>query len=102
MDDESDDEHGAINHSRRIESPIHPIQNYASKHKVLGLAYKPGDTIKGKHIMVLIGNGQSVHGLVTEDTGSVITLQRQDENGRIVIEKFQIAISARSKFIRFV
>lgn len=90
------------NHSHYIESPAQPIQKSTSKPQTVGRAYKPGDTIKGKQILVLIGNGKSVRGMVTEDMGGFITLQRKDESGKTVTEKFQIAISARSKFIRFI
>lgn len=91
-----------VNHSNYIESSIQTVQSRTYKHQMVGRGYKPGDTIKGKHIMVLIGNGKSVQGLVTEDTGGVITLKRKDESGKTVTEKFQIAISARTKFIRFI
>lgn len=90
------------NHSHYIESPAQPIQKSTSKPQTVGRTYKPGDTIKGKQILVLIGNGKSVRGMVTEDMGGFITLQRKDESGKTVTEKFQIAISARSKFIRFI
>lgn len=90
-----------VNHSHHHESSVQSAQYSTPKTQTVGRAYKPGDTIKGKQIMVLLGNGQNVRGLVTEDVGGVITLQRKDKNGITVTEKFQIAISARSKFIRF-
>ena len=91
-----------VNHSRYIESSIPAVQNNISKNQTVGQAYKRGDTIKGKQIIILLGNGKGVQGLVTEDTGGFITLQRKDESGKSVTEKFQIAISARSKFIRLI
>ena len=90
-----------VNHSHHHESSVQSAQYSTPKNQTVGRAYKPGDTIKGKQIMVLLGNGQNVRGLVTEDVGGVITLQRKDKNGITITEKFQIAISARSKFIRF-
>lgn len=78
------------------------VQNNASKNQTVGRAYKPGDTIRGKQIVVLIGDGKSVQGLVTKDTGGFITLQRKDKSGKTITEKFQIAISARPRFIRFI
>ncbi len=91
-----------VNHSHYIESSTTSVRNNTSNQQTVGRAYKPGDNIKGKQIMILIGNGQSVQGLVTEDTGSLITLQRKEESGKTVTEKFQIAIFARSKIIRII
>lgn len=89
-----------IDHSKHIETQIQPSQNSASKHPTAGRAYKPGETIKGKQIMIIYGNGKSKTGLVTEDRGGVITLQRTDEKGKFLIVK--IPILARSKFIRII
>lgn len=84
-----------VNHSHHHESSVQSAQYSTPKNQTVGRAYKQGDTIKGKQIMVLLGNGQNVRGLVTEDVGGVITLQRKDKNGITIAEKFRITISAR-------
>ena len=91
-----------IEHSHSSEVSVQSAQYSIPKHQTVGRPYKPGDTIKGKQIMVLLGNGQNVRGLVTEDTGGIISLQHKDESGKNVTEKFKITLSSRSKFIRFI
>ena len=56
-----------INHSHYNVSAPQSVQNSTSRHQPVGRPYEKGDIIKGKQILVLIGNGKSVQGLATED-----------------------------------
>lgn len=40
-------------------------------------AYKPGDVLKGKKIMIAISGGETVQGIVKDDTGSMISFANQ-------------------------
>ena len=61
-----------------------------------GRAYKPGDILKGKKIMLAIGGGETVKGIVRDDTGSMISLQISNDT----VAKYQISIKDRTKLVR--
>ncbi len=61
-----------------------------------GRAYKPGDVLKGKEVMISIGGGETVQGVVKDDTGSMISLQ----TGIDAIEKYQISIKDRIRLVQ--
>ena len=61
-----------------------------------GRAYKPGDILKGKKIIIAVGGGETVKGIVRDDTGSMISLQISNNT----VVKYQISIKDRTKLIR--
>ena len=62
----------------------------------IGRAYKPGDVLKGKKVMIAIGGGETVRGIVRDETDSMISLQI----GNDTVTKYQISIKDRTKLIR--
>ena len=61
-----------------------------------GRAYKPGDILKGKKIIIAVDGGETVKGIVRDDTGSMISLQISNDT----VVKYQISIKDRTKLIR--
>lgn len=61
-----------------------------------GRAYKPGDILKGKKIIIAVGGGETVKGIVRDDTGSMISLQISNDT----VVKYQISIKDRTNLIR--
>jgi len=61
-----------------------------------GRAYKPGDILKGKKIIIAVGGGETVKGIVRDDTGSMISLQISNDT----VVKYQISIKDRTKLIQ--
>lgn len=68
----------------------------ASQVSSYGRAYKPGDVLKGKKVTIVIGGGETVQGVVRDETGSMISLQISNDT----VAKYQISIKDRKKLIR--
>ena len=65
-----------------------------------GRAYRIGEHLIGKKVIISLGKGQEIEGIVKDDKNGMLSLKRDNNDETQSIEKYQIAPNVRSKFIR--